>query len=282
MRRKNKIIDGQLEFDFIYLKENFDQEEIDRKLKSKCIKKYRRKTIKSGTLIEIEFFPIWDTKVINRGKKENSSSDKQQKLNDKNRRKHIIRLVHANFKEGDLWITVGYAKGKEPKDDERAYKNIKNYMDSLRRLAKKQGIEFKYIYVTEKSSTGRYHHHIICNLQERDMVEKKWKHGKYPNARRITTDDGSMEGLANYICKEIKDKKNQKRYSTSKNLVQPKITIADTVTSKRKIEKMAKSEHEMIAYAKKEHPKADFISSSVLFSGYCDGAYVYLKMIKKE
>lgn len=65
-------------------------------------------------------------------------------------------------------------------------------------------------------------------------------------------------------------------------MVQPKITIADTVTSKRKIEKMAKSEHEMIAYAKKEHPKADFISSSVLFSGYCDGAYVYLKMIKKE
>ncbi|MDO4712251.1 MAG: hypothetical protein Q4A75_09755 [Peptostreptococcaceae bacterium] len=283
-RGKTKNIKGQLFYDFLYLKNEseFDPGEIDRKLKSKALKKYRRKTIRSGKLLEVEIFPIWDTKVLNRGAKDRLSSDKQQRQNEKNRRKHVVRLVHCNFKEGDLWITVGYADGKEPKDDEQAYKNIKNYMDALRRVAKKEGTELKYIYVTERSSKGRYHHHIICNIKDRDLAEKRWKFGKYPQARRITEQDGSLEGLANYITKEVKEKKNQKRYRTSKNLKQPMITIADAAVGKRKAAELAKNENDLIRYAVKEYDGVNFVSSKVLYSEFCDGTYIYMKMIRRE
>lgn len=283
-KRKIRNAAGQLFYDFVYVKnqEEFSQEEIDQKLRSKALTKYRRKTIRSGKLIEVEIYPLWDTKVLNRGCKDKISSDKQQRQNEKNRRKHIVRLVHCNFKEGDLWITVGYGTGKEPKDDEEAYRHISNYIRALKRVAEKEGTELKYIYVTEKSSNGRYHHHLLCNVKDRDLAEKRWKHGKYPQARRVSEQEGSLEGLANYLCKEVKEIKNKKSYGSSKNLKQPTITIADSAVKKSKVEKLARNENDLIEYAVKEYDGVNFISSKVLYSDYCDGAYVYLKMIRRE
>lgn len=280
-KRKNKIIDGQLYYEFNRSKENFSQEELDRKLRSKSVRGYRRKTIKSGKMIEVKIYPIWDTKVENRGKGKLLSSEKQQKLNDKNRREHVNRLVHCNFGTGNLWLTVGYGSGKEPKDDKDAHRNIANYIRALKRVAEKEGIDLKYIYVTERSSKGRYHHHIICNLNDRDLAEKKWKWGKYPQARRIVEEDGSMEGLSQYISKEIKEKKHQKNYGWSKNLKQPIVTIADAAVGKRKAEKLAKNENDLLLYACKEY-RADVVKHNVLYSEHCDGTYIYLRMIKKE
>ncbi len=283
-RRKNKNIYGQLFYDFAYRKKQseFAKEEIEQKLNSKAFRKYRRKTIRSGKLIEIEIFPIWDTKNLNRGKKERLSSEKQIRQNEKNRRKNVIRLVHCNFKAGDLWITLGYAAGKEPIDEERAYKNITNYIKCLQRAAKKKGETLKYIYVTEKSSKGRYHHHLLCNFSDRDVAESKWKFGKYPQARRITEENGSLEGLANYLCKEIKEEKNKKSYGASQNLKKPKITVADNAVKKGRIAKIAQNENDLMEYAVREYDGASFLSSKVLYSDYCDGAYVYLKLIKRE
>ena len=283
-KRKNKAISGQLFYDFAYRKNqsDFSQEELQEKLNAKTLKKYRRKTIKSGKLIEIEIYPLWDTKVLNRGEKERISSEKQQRQNEKNRRKHINRLIHCNFSKGDLWITIGYGTGQEPQDDKEAYKNIANYIRSLKRVAKKEGTDLKYIYKTEKSSRGRYHHHLICNLKDRDLAESRWKFGKYPQARRVTEENGSLEGLANYICKEIKEEKNKKSYGASKNLKQPIITVADSAVKKSKVAKLARNENDLREYVVKEYDGASFLSSKVLYSDYCDGAYVYLKMIKRE
>lgn len=283
MAKKIKNLKGQLYYDFLYIRDKaeFDSKDLEKKLKSRALKSYRKKTIKSGPLKEVEIYPIWDTKTVGRAKRSLESSDKQKKQNDKNRRKHINRLIHINFKEGDLWVTLGYGAGNEPKDLDEAYKHMTNYIRCLSRVAKKEGKDFKYIYVTERSSKGRIHHHLICNFNDREMVEKKWKFGKYPNARRIKTQDGTLEGLANYICKEVRELKNTKSYKTSKNLKQPTITISDTGIKKGTVSRLAFNENALEEFAIKEYDGMRFISSEVKFSDYCDGAYIYLKMIRR-
>lgn len=283
-RRKN--IKGQIAFDLSFRKtiDDFNQEEIDQKLRSKAIKRYRKKTIKAGKMIEVEIYPIWDTKVIHRGKKINPTSEEQEKINDKNQRKRIERKIFANFGDGDQWITLGYGKGKEPKTLEEAKKNLSKYLRSLNTILKKQGKpNLKYIAVTERSGRGRYHHHIICDFEDRDLAEKKWIYGKYPQARRIKEEDGSIEGLAKYITKDIKSKQSIRIYSTSRgNLKEPIITIADTEISKRRAEMFGKSEQLIIEYMEKKFPMAKYLTSCVRFSDYADGAYIYTKLIRRE
>lgn len=267
---------------FRTMEAKYNNKIIDQKLKSSCIKKWRQKTIKSGDVVEIEIYPLWDTMATNRGKKINPTSEEQIKINERNRRKHVARLINANFTDGDLWITLGYKSGLNPPDYKTARKHLTNYLATLRNYCKKHDQEFKYIYVTEKSSRGRYHHHIICNFPDRNIAEEKWKFGKYPNTKNIKKEDGHIDGLANYITKEIKEEKNQKSYGWSRNLKKPKITIADTKVSKRRAQKMATNEHELIAYLTKDQKGAKYLSSKVRYSDYTDGAYIYAKLIKNQ
>lgn len=283
---KIKNIKGQIEFDLSFEKriDEFTQEEINQKLHSKAVKKYRKKTIQAGKRIEVEIYPIWDTKVIHRGKRINPTSEEQEKINDKNQRKRMERKIFANFGDGDLWITLGYGQGREPKTLEEAKKNLSKYLRSLNAVLKKEGkSNLKYIAVTEKSSRGRYHHHILCDFSDRDLAEKKWIHGKYPQARRVQEEEGSIEGLAKYITKDIKSKQNVRIHSMSRgNLKEPIITIADTEISKRRAEKFARDEQQIIQYMEKKFPKANYLTSRVRFSDYADGTYIYTKMIRRE
>lgn len=162
-------------------------EERIEKLRDKQVSKYRVKTIWSGHYLEVEAYPIWTLPSGRRGKKGKSSSNAQQNLNDKNTKKRLIRLVHVNFTEEDMWATLTYANGRLPADHEQAKKDMQNYIRRLKRWLKKQkkyaSFELKYIYVTEHDSDEekgkvRIHHHMITNFPDRDVVEDLWNGGE--------------------------------------------------------------------------------------------------------
>ncbi|MCG4663591.1 hypothetical protein L0P73_23710, partial [[Clostridium] innocuum] len=68
-----------------------------------------------------------------------------QNLNDKNARKHVIRLLNANFMTG-YWITFTYTI--EPESLEEALKDIRNFFRRVNERLKKQGKpRAKYLYV---------------------------------------------------------------------------------------------------------------------------------------
>jgi hypothetical protein len=257
------------------------KEEKFENLRSKDIFTYRVKTIKSGKMLESEIYPLWKNRSeATRAKKEIESRKVQKNLNDKNAKKNIIRKINTNFTDEDLAIDLTY-KGSPP-DEEQARKDIQNYIRRVREYRRKNGLpELKYIYVIEFDTDGkkkRVHHHMLMNSMDRDVAEKLWGKG-YANARRLQPNEFGLEGIARYITK---DPKGTKRWCASRNLQEPKITIADHKITKRQAEKIARNQNEAAAIFEKIYKGYKFNDINVKYSDYVSGAYLYARMRANE
>lgn len=158
-----------------------------------------------------------------RKKKSEKTSEGVQKYNDIQAERNLRRLVNHNFKEGDCHFTLTY---KEAPDQERALKDLENFIKRLRRKFKKDEKELKYIAVTEFENK-RIHHHIIINTSNVALVSKTWKKG---HARASVLDEsGDYSLLANYLIKETQktfrkeENAKKRRYSASRNLERPEV-----------------------------------------------------------
>jgi hypothetical protein len=154
---------------------------------------YREKKIYSGKMLEVEIYPITEKeKNQSRKKKEKDSAQKQKNLNDKNAKKHLIRLLNTNFTDEDLAVHLTYDPKLIPKSEEEAKRDITNYIRRLKHYRKKNNLPpLKYIAVFEykepdiKQKEVRMHHHIVINGgMDRDTVEKLWEKGR-ANADRL-------------------------------------------------------------------------------------------------
>lgn len=274
---------------FVINESNFTDsiEERIEKLRDKQVSKYRVKTIKSGEMLECEIYPIWNAPAGKRAKKEKDIRQSQTNLNDKNTKKHLIRLVNTNFTKQDIWITLTYQNGHLPADIEQAKKDMQNYIRRLKRYIKKNELpELKYVYVTEYQDADnkkkkRVHHHMICNFADRDVAEELWNGGGRTQTRRLQPDDFGFEGLARYIAKD-KSETTIKRYTPSRNLKQPKITVADSKVTRRRAEKIANEENMAHEVFEKLYAGYKFNDMEVKYSPYVSGAYIYVRMKQIE
>lgn len=206
---------------------------------------YREKNIYAGQYRETEiyFVSAQETKK-SRKQKTKESLPKQKNLNLKNSRKHLTRLINANFDEHDLHLTLTYKY--QPDSDAQAKNDVENFIRRLKYRRKKLGLqELKYIAVIEqKDKDGRktrlHHHIILTGDMPRDEIEIIWKKGRC-NASRLQPDECGLAGLAQYITK---NSASGKRWSQSKNLKQPLITVNDHKWSKRKVAKLCESPSE--------------------------------------
>jgi hypothetical protein len=246
--------------------------------------RYRAKTIKAGDVLEIEVFPIWNTQDQARRARKHTTREAQRNLNDKNARKKIVRKINANFGEDDIAITLTYADGFLP-DQDQARRDIQNYIRRVRAYRRKLGLpEMKYVYVIEFAGDGgkpkRVHHHVIMSGMDRDEAERLWGKG-FANSRRLQPNDNGFEAIARYITKERNG--GSKRWCASKNLAEPKITTADRKISRRKAEKMAQDfENAPAAIFGKLFPEYDFTGCELYRSQFVGGVYIYARMIKKQ
>lgn len=200
----------------------------------KCI--YALKEITAGSQFEIEIYPEFkkmdDVPVEGKVKRDNSAA--QKNLNDKNARKYVERLINHNFGDSDIWITLTYGEGNEPKNMDEAIRNMQNYIKRIAYQRKKRGLPAtKYVYITEYSPENkiRWNHHLVMDgLLDMDTVESTWKKGRRNNTRRLDKDEYGLTGIACYITKEKNRKKGEKRWNSSTNLKQFR---THTVHSKR-------------------------------------------------
>lgn len=265
--------------------EDNPQEHLE-KLRDKSVSKYRVKTIKSGDMLEVEAYPIWNIPG-RRGKKSKGSSIAQQNLNDRNTIKRVTRLVHTNFTEKDMWATWTYAEGFLPADPEQAKRDMQNFIRRMKRWLKKQeeykDFQLKYIYVTEFDDADdkkiRIHHHMITNFPDRDKAEDLWNAGGRVNTRRLQPNQFGLEGLVRYVLKD-KKKKPTKRYTISRNLKQPKITIADSKMTRKRAERIATEEISAQELFEKMYKGYQFNDIEAKFSEFVSGAYLYVRMKK--
>lgn len=248
---------------------------------NKGVSKYRCKTIKSGDMLECEIYPIWNRSYLRRAKLK-ISREEQKNLNNKNRRKKIVRLVNTNFTKKDMWLTVTYDKEHNPQDLDEAQKNVRNYLRKIKRRDK----DVKYLYVTEgKKNSKRFHHHIFISTKlSRDEIENLWQYGARKEAHRLQPDEFYLTGIAIYTTKAIK---NKNQWGYSKNLKQPKITTADTKLTKRQAQKITEDENAAISLFEKlfngyQNLKTEWFSSNIVNGVYITTVMRKIKSTRKK
>lgn len=263
--------------------------------------RFRTKTIKSGNVLEMELFPVWETHSAARRIKSKVTKAAQAAVNDRNSRKKLDRLVNTNFGPDDLHVTLTY-KGTPP-DQARAARDVRNYLRRVRYWRQKHGLpEMKYIYVMEweDPESGpqpvqmvfdgledpepdavkpkRIHAHVIMSGMDRDAAESLWKLGRV-NSRKLQPDEFGLRDLTGYLLKAPKTKK---RWYGSRNLKQPKITTSDHKLSRKQIYQLA----DRFAIGagdvlRKVYP--GYVPSHdpiVRSSEFCSGYYIYARLYK--
>ena len=182
---------------------------------------------------EYKFAGNYGAKGEKRQKKQQRTPEEIKKQNQYQKSKTVRRLLKANFQKGDYWITLTYKKGQVKTIDEVS-KDLKNFLDRVKRVYKRQNTPCKYIYRVELGSRGGIHVHIVLNrINDLDMIlEEKWSHG---HVNITMLDDGTHEQLADYIVKQpsenamkllkayadSEDVGKLIRYSCSRNLERP-------------------------------------------------------------
>lgn len=209
---------------------------------------YREKKIYSGKYLEIEIYPISkEQKNKSRVQKRKESRREQKNLNAKNAKKHLIRLANTNFTNKDLAVHLTYTNKYLPKSSEEAKKHVINYLRRIKHYRKKHGLsELKYIAIIEYKEQiegekeVRIHHHIIMSGgMDRDKVEDLWGKGR-SNADRLQEDEFGYTALAIYASK---DPRGNKRWTQSRNLIQPTIAPPnDCKYSRKKVFELSKNQ----------------------------------------
>lgn len=270
--------------------ENLEEWEYERLLKEGKVESlYRTTTTKSPNtksgkvLLEAQIYPSFlNREDMPKTKKKRESKPSQTNLNHKNSKRYLIRLININFTEGDLWCTFGWDEEHFPENEERARKDIQNFIKKINRRRKKAGKEnIKYIYILAYCDYERPHFHIIMTGEgmDRDELEKMWTKCKRKNTRRIQPDDDFLlTGIATYISK---NPHGSKRWCPSQNLEKPqKPTRSYSKFRKRQVEKMAKDFEELKANMEKAYEGYRFLDAEVKYNGVTAAFYIYARMIR--
>lgn len=102
----------------------------------------RERLIKSGKLLEVDFYPIFDDgrRLPGRAPKTNRSTREQAEYNKRQAEKKLIRLVNANFNELDYFAHTTYDPSKAPQTESAARRDMVNY---IRRVKTRRASELK-------------------------------------------------------------------------------------------------------------------------------------------
>ena len=157
-----------------------------------------------------------------RAPKKNITPDAVRKNNDRLAVKNLTADLNANFKGGDMHITLTYAAVPTLR---QAKRDREKFLRDLRKELRKQGIELKYIAVTEYQNK-RPHHHIVVNTDDMALIDMLWEKGFIHSTP--LDDTGNYYKLAEYLIKETtktfreEGSLHKRRYTCSRNIVHPR------------------------------------------------------------
>ena len=112
---------------------------------------YAKKRIKSGPMLEDLYYPVTPSgrQVPGSIPKTSGTSEAQAKYNAKQSEMTFVRIVNANFDEGDIWMSPTYADNcpTRPKNHDEAVARVQNYIRRVKRYRAKAGLPtMKYAY----------------------------------------------------------------------------------------------------------------------------------------
>jgi len=250
---------------------------------------YRTRTIKAGTRLEAEVYPIFgrSQEQAARREKQNITAERQSQLNTRRAKRRLILLMEANFKtDEDVHVTLTYA-GEEP-TQERCMKDMRNFLNRVKRQREKLQLdELKYIYTVGTDRDHRIHIHCVMNGGiGRDQLEKIWGKG-YANTMRLQSYGNGLQGMANYLYKQNEkardagERPNFHMWRGSRNLKKPKEHVSDTKISNRKVKLIATNFKALARdILEKVYTGYSLEDGRVYYSDVVDGVYIRCVMRK--
>ena len=130
---------------------------------------YYKTTITAGATVEVYKYFRKRERKGQRGKKVRPTPAEMEKINQRNAERRLRLKINANFGEDDLFVTLTYRKEERPEPEE-AKKQIKKFLDSLRKEYKTWGADLKYINVTEYRNKAIHHHILINHVPDKDAA----------------------------------------------------------------------------------------------------------------
>lgn len=249
---------------------------------------YRRRTTVSGQRIDAEVFPVFSRQMrgaLRRARTGNGTPDAQKKANRDRSILRAVQIVEANFTEKDIALALTYA-GEAP-DEDRLDKDLRNFFDRVKRKRRKMGLpELKYwasIGGDEMPAPGysgkRPHVHVFMNGGiDRDELEQMWGKG-YANVDRLQPGTDGLAAIATYFAKQIQDrkeKKGERRWRASKNLVKPIRRARDAKMPNARVKRIAYDfKNQAKEIMEKLYPGYVMTEDPVVkYSDYVPGVYI--------
>lgn len=166
--------------------------------------KYKRDIYKFSDSDEYEYTALYNygAKGERRKKRKKPTPEQMARQNQINRENKMRRLLKANFKRGDWWMTLNYPKGTR-KSMEEVREDLGKFTRNVAAAYKRRGYQFKWVYRIEVGEQGGVHIHMVCNrIPDSDLIlMKRWKKYGTINYKHIY-EKGGMKKLANYIVKQ--------------------------------------------------------------------------------
>lgn len=259
-------------------------------LRHKGVLGYRTRTVEAGPMLYISAHPVALYRASEEARARLRGVTKEA-LQRANRQRSMLRMeqyLHANFDQGDLFITLTYRDDELPATVDEVRADIRRYMARLRRATKKAGTVLKYIYVIELSdrrdedpnARQNWHVHMVLSGICRETAEDAWPHG-YANSRRLRDSDERFTGIAKYM---LKRRSSWRTWEHSRNLTPPVERVADRQLSRRRVALLAR---DVRANAReifeRIYPGYRLIDDAdVRVSDFVPGAYIYARMRRRE
>lgn len=220
---------------------------------------YRERKYTCGDYIEVAIYPVY-TQQRGRGKRKKPTTEIQKRLNRRHATDRLRRLLHTNFNEKDLFLTLTFDEDSLPETVADCQRVVQNFLRRVKRKYAKAGLEPKYIYIIEYGEEHqRLHAHlVISDGLSRGELTALWGQGTV-SANRLRFEADGLTALAVYLTKSNDDEGDRptfKRWCGSRSLEKPTTTEHDGRISHRK----------MLAFCQKDSDSAIYLETH--FNGF--------------
>ena len=196
-----------------------------------------RKIITAGLLVVEAIYPRADRRDSDRVRaaKRKASSEAQKRMNAIYSWQKLELMLAANYRPGDLWVTVTYDDAHLPKSRAEANRRFSYFLKKLSAARKKQKRQAVVCWNTEHKhrhedrwQNARWHHHFCVNAtgDDYELIRRLWTYGSNVEIRPLRIDaEYTFEALARYMCKEAQDKVGQHCWHCTRNAKRPEVEI---------------------------------------------------------